>query len=170
MSKDNVIFLDTSALIPFIDKDKDNHNTIFRYLENQKCILSIDTVVLSEYLFWFSSPEEQKEVKDSISRQFFVFSLTSKGSLIGAYLYAHLAKKGLIPKAKTEMKIFRVDLLILAAAIENRVDVFLYEDKHFSSMISALQDFDASQYKFPLFQRIQDIQFQPELFEIPLNH
>ena len=170
MSKDKIVFLDTSALIPFIDNSKDNHKTIFRYIENEKSILSIDTDVLSEYLFWFSSPEEQKEAKDSITRQFLVFSLTSKGSLIGAHLYAHLAKKGLIPKAKTEMKIFRVDLLILAAAVENRVDVFLYEDKHFSSMISALQDFHMPQYKIPLFQRIQDIQFQPELFENPLSH
>lgn len=168
MRKVYKVFLDTSALIPLIEESHPNHKSVRRYLCEGKKTYCMDTVVLSEYLTGIS-PEKQESTKNSLVQQFPVYSFSQNGALIGARLFKHLCEKNNVPKTDSGKQILRVDIFILASAIENQADIILFEDKHFSTMIENLQDFPKEVLSLPHCQRIQDIQIQPDFFDNDSN-
>jgi predicted nucleic acid-binding protein len=157
MNREETIFLDTSALIPLLTESHCNHYKVRRYLKETKCSCCIDSIVLSEFLTGAKSPKEKRVVLDIIARQFRVLSLSVIGAQIGAQIFKCLKEKGVVPKGKTDRQITRVDVLILASAIENRVNTILYEDNHFFSMIQHVKDIIIPNYSIPNPIRIVDI-------------
>lgn len=156
------IFLDTSALIPLLTPEHKNHKIVRRFVSGFK-VFCIDSVVLSEYLAGISRGDMQK-CADVIKKQFQICSLTPKGSHIAAVIYKICKEHGVIPTSKSEHQISRVDVYILAVAIECKASTFLYEDKHFNLMAEALKKEKNLEFKLPVFQQVNCI--QQELFDI----
>lgn len=157
MNKEKNVFLDTSALIPLLTENHSNHYKVRRYLGEIKGSYSIDSIVLSEFLTKNESPEVRQMYLEMIAKEFRVFSLSAVGAQIGASIFRHLLEKNAVPKGKTDRQITRVDVLILASAIENRVDTFLYEDNHFSLMIKHIDDLVIPRFSIPEIVQIRDI-------------
>lgn len=157
MNKEKTIFLDTSAFIPLLTENHCYHHKVRRYLGEEKFSCCIDSIVLSEYLTGVTSPENQQRDLNVIAKQFRVLSLSFMGAQIGACIFRHLKNKNAVPRGETEKQITRVDILILASAIENRMDYILYGDKHFTSMVNHINDIDIPNFSVPVPVHIQDI-------------
>ena len=153
--------MDTSALIPLLTPSHQNHKIVRRCVSEFK-VFYTDSIVLSECLAGVAQADMQKST-DIIKRQFQICSLTPAGSRIAAIIYKICSDQGVIPKAKSEHQISKVDIYILASAIECRAATFLYEDKHFGLMADALKKEKKLEFKLPVFQRITHI--QRELFD-----
>jgi predicted nucleic acid-binding protein len=157
MNREKTVFLDTSALIPLLTECHSNHNKVRRYLREIKGSYCIDSIVLSEFLTKNESPEIKRRYLEIIAKEFRVFSLSTVGAQIGASIFCHLLEKNAVPKGKMDRQITRVDVLVLASAIENRVDTLLYEDKHFSFMVNNINDLKIPRFFVPELVQIQDI-------------
>ncbi len=134
------VFFDTSAFIPLLDEDNVLHAKILQHLSEGKAFISIDTVVLSEFLAGLADASERETVAEKCSKQFRVHSFDMQTALVCAELFRILKAKGQIPKTPTKRQLTKIDVMIMASAIVSGASEFVFEDGHFANYPALLPD------------------------------
>lgn len=163
------VFLDSSAFIPLIDCDNVWHARLLQHIKDRDAFVSIDTVVLSEYLVGVADSLLAEETALKFARQFRIHSFDARTALVCAELFKVLKAKGQIPKKPTDRQLKKVDVMILASAIVAGVDEFIFEDRYFSNCPAFLPD-PICGFKLPSFIRLSTlppVPVQTELGMIP---
>lgn len=160
MSKNKKIFLDTSALIPLLTSSHPNHSIVKRHLGDFSHFY-IDSTVLAEFLAGIE-PSMHWDCTKKLGQQFQIGTLSPEGSAIMAKIYQICKRKGIVPKSRTEHQVIKVDMFILASAIESKVNTFLFADGDFTLIQSAIANEELG-YSLPEFTKVSEI--QKELFD-----
>lgn len=150
------VFVESSALIPMLDSENALQKRIVAHLSAQNALISIDTVVLSEYLAGLGESVDKSEVVERLSRQFRVHTFDAHSATVCAEVFKTLKDKGQIPRNRSERQITKADIMIMASAIVSGAAEFLFNDGHFAAYPAFLPS-DICGHKLPTFVRAEDL-------------
>lgn len=164
------VYLDTSAFIPLVEASHKLHKRVEAYLLSLEAYQAIDVVVLSEYLAGCDQNADRDFLVAKYTRQFRVPSFDARSAKVCSELFRILKSAGRIPRKGEERQITKADLMILADAIVNGADEFIFNDKYFLLYLDVLPK-AVCNYPLPKFTKlseVSDILVQPQMpgFEI----
>lgn len=134
------VFIETSALIPMLDRENAHQKRIIAHLSSKQALASIDTVVLSEYLAGLSNATDKSNVAEHLSRQFRIYTFDAQTAIVCAEVFRVLMANGQIPKNQSNRQITKADIMIMASAIVSGASELLFNDGHFRSYKKFLPD------------------------------
>jgi predicted nucleic acid-binding protein len=149
-------FFDTSAFIPLLDPEKSLHARILQHVNERDAFVSIDTVVLSEFLVGIPDASAADAFVKSCTKQFRIHTFDIQTASVCAALFQVLKAKGQVPRTQADRQLTKVDAMVLASAIVSGADEFLFEDGCFAAW-PALLDNPFCGFRLPEFVRVSGL-------------